>query len=179
VKDQRKAFTLMEMVLVMAILVVISALAYPAIDSLYASSRLTAAQDMIRARWSETRSRALSERRSYRFAVKDSTVAFKIPPDSTEFWGDGDPSSGQTPDDQKPLVMEGNLPDKVLFGNDNGTTGSGGDWRTLVTFLSDGTAKEDVEINLSTRGAGAVTLKLRASTGNSSTASLAASRSDS
>lgn len=194
----RPAYTLMEVVLVMALMLTLGALAYPMVDSLYANSRLTAASDQIRARWSETRSRALEERRNYRFAVKDNTGKFRIAPDTQEFWPDGDPSADPGNPDQKPLVLENTLPDRVLFGNGNAQAGgnsqagsnpqgggntqpSGGSagWRTVVTFLSDGTAKEDVEVTFSTRGARSVTLKLRGATGTTTTAALAVRLSDS
>jgi len=166
----------MELILVVAVLVILAGLSYPVIDSLFANSRLTEASDQIRARWSEARSRAIQERRSYRFAIKENTGKFRIAPDTGEYWEDGEPSANTS--NQQALVMEGALPQRVLFGSPDALT-TVSDWRTLVTFLPDGTANEDVEVNLSTKGTRSVTLRLRAVTGTATTAALTSTNKDS
>lgn len=165
VRSLRKAYSLMEMVLVVALLVVLAGLSYPVMESYFASGRLSEASDLVRARWTETRSRAMQERRAYRFAIKENTGKFRIAPDSAEFWEGGARSDGEV------LVVESDLPSRVQFGKSEAGAG-GQDWQTLVTFLPDGSAQEDVEVPLSTRGSRIVTLRLRAVTGTSSVASL-------
>jgi Tfp pilus assembly protein FimT len=160
------------MVLVVTMLVVLAALAFPVVDNMYAGSRLNAACDTVRARWSDARARAMEERRPYRFAIKDSTGSFRIAPESAAFWDDAEEEL--LGDDADALVVEGTLPDRVYFGAANaGAAGSeGAQWRKLVTFLADGTASDDVEVSFSTSGARSVTLRLRASTGCAATVSL-------
>jgi len=157
----------MEVILVMAILVVMAAFAFPVVTSMYSNSRLNAASDMIRARWTEVRSRAVEERRAYRFAVKDNSGKFRVAPETAEYWDDAEQSDN--PDnDREPLIVEGCLPDRVLFSDSNNTGGAGAEgqeWRKLVTFLPDGTAREDVEITFGTQGSRPLNLKLRAATG--------------
>lgn len=168
---RRKGYTLLEMVLVVGLLVIIAGLAYPVVDNMYASSRLNAASDTVRARWSEARSRAMEERRGYRFAVKDNSGEFRIAPETTEFWDDADESNNGSNDDQMALVVEGSLPDQVFFGGTGAAASSAAqEWRKLVVFMPDGSASEDVEVTFATQGSRAVTLKLRATTGCAVTA---------
>jgi Tfp pilus assembly protein FimT len=168
--------------LVVAMLVILAAIAYPVVDNMYASSRLNAASDTIRARWSDARTRAMEERRAYRFSIKDNTGTFRLAPDSAEFWDDGE-GTDEIGSDQPALVLEGSLPDRVYFGAGDATAAAGSEsaqqWRTLVTFLADGTASDDVEVNFATQGARTVTLKLRATTGCAMTVSLPAVNRDS
>jgi prepilin-type N-terminal cleavage/methylation domain-containing protein len=176
----RRGYTLLELSLVVALLVILAALAYPVVDNMYASSRLNAASDTIRARWNDARSRAMEERRAYRFSIKDNTGCFRLAPDSAEFWDDGE-GLDEVDSDIPALVVEGSLPDRVYFGAGDGTAAldSASQWRTLVTFLADGTASDDVEVSFATQGARTVTLKLRASTGCAMTVSLPLANRDS
>src|SRR5437588_5623421 len=66
---RRPAFTLFELVLVMAILVMLAAVATPTLDSLYGTFRVTAAADSIRAAWADARTHAMNEGCAYRFSV--------------------------------------------------------------------------------------------------------------
>src|SRR5207302_1691993 len=72
-KKLRPAFTLLEVVLVLALIVVLAALAYPVFESLQAGPRLAAAADEIRGKLNECRTHAIEERRPYRFAFREGT----------------------------------------------------------------------------------------------------------
>jgi len=155
----------MEVILVMAILVVLAAIAFPVVTSMYTSSKNLAASDMVRKHWTETRARAVEDRRAYRFAVKDNSGKFRIAPETPEYWDDAEQSDNPD-DDREPLVVEGCLPDRVLFSDGQAVGGAESqEWRKLVTFLPDGTAREDVEISFGTQGGRPLSLKLRAATG--------------
>jgi prepilin-type N-terminal cleavage/methylation domain-containing protein len=166
----RSAYTLLEMVLVLTLMVVLAAMAYPVIESMQAGPRLTAATDLLKAKLNDCRTHAIEDRRPYRFAVRDGTGDFKIAPDTSDFWDDGLGGPSADPDDSS-WVIESTLPDKVAFVIAD-TGGGSGEWRTLVTYLADGTAKDDVEVTLQTRGAPATTIRLQATTGAITTASL-------
>jgi prepilin-type N-terminal cleavage/methylation domain-containing protein len=177
----RRAFTLFEVVLVLALVLLLVSIAYPSLDGMYSSYRVTAAVDMVRGAWAEAQSRAMNEGRAYRFSVRLNQGSFRVAPDSAEFWGDSSdalPTGDDTND--PPLVLEDSLPKRVSFttnilpgqsGQDQGMAPSSsagadtGSWMPLVTFLPDGTTREDVEITFQSRGARAQTLKLRALTG--------------
>ena len=65
----RRAFTLMEVALVLALILVLAAITVPSLESMYGDVKLTAATDLIRARWADARTQAIEEGRAYRFAI--------------------------------------------------------------------------------------------------------------
>jgi hypothetical protein len=179
-KPPRPAYTLFELLLLLVILVTMVAIAYPSLDSMYASFRMTQAADQVRARWADARSQAMNEGRAYRFAVVSGKGNFRIAPDSPDYWGSGGEPAASDPNNP-PLVIDETLPKGVRFSTGDfgpiaGTDAGGdsslpagmvdpGSWSDVVTFLPDGTAKEDVEIVFTARGARPMVLKLRAMTG--------------
>jgi prepilin-type N-terminal cleavage/methylation domain-containing protein len=165
----RRGYTLLEVVLVLALLVVLAAMAYPSLDAMYGGYRLTAAVDMVRAGWAAARAHALDEGQAYRFAIIPGSGRFRIAPDSSDYWGDGgapEPTDPANP----PLIQEDSLPKRVLFADvefGQGGQGSGdaGGWMPVATFLPDGTAREDVRITFQAHGGRPLALKLRGMTG--------------
>jgi Tfp pilus assembly protein FimT len=181
VSARRAAFTLFELVLILAIVVVLGALIYPSIDAMAGDYNLKAAADMVRGGWAEAQSHAINEGRPYRFAVILDKGNFRIAPDSEDFWSGG---SGDVPDGDpstRPLVLEDTLPKGVRFSSTNASQGGsvdsgldsslpvgstdGGAWTKVVTFLPDGTALEDVEVAFQARSTQPLVLRLRGLTG--------------
>jgi prepilin-type N-terminal cleavage/methylation domain-containing protein len=165
----RPAFTLLEVVLVLAILVVLGAMLYPSMEAMYGGYRVTAAVDMVRAAWAEAQSRAVNEGRPYRFSVR--LNSFRVEPESADASANNDETSEP---------FEDTLPKRVSFtisalagpNDQDPGMGSGpiagsdsGSWTPVVTFLPDGTARDDVEITFYGPGLKPQTLKLRALTG--------------
>ena len=179
VRKHRPAYTLFELLLVLVLLVLLAAIAYPTLDGLLATFRMTEAADMVRANWADARAYAMNEGRPYRFAIVSGKGNFRVAPDSPEFWGGGDPPVADS--NNPPLVVEDSLPRGVRFstpdtyqsasidqsGDSSLPPGSvdPGSWSTIVTFLPDGTTKEDVEIIFTGAGARPVDVKLRGLTG--------------
>jgi prepilin-type N-terminal cleavage/methylation domain-containing protein len=168
--NTRSGYTLIELMLVLALLVVVTSLAFPLIEPMLSENRVTAARDMVRARWAEMRGRAMAEGRAYRFAVTENTGHFRVAPDDEAYW------SGKSDDqdvDDKPLIVEGELPEGVLFTSSEtafaGTTSApapGADWDMVVAvYLSDGTARDDAQIYFGKAGQRVLGLRLRGLTG--------------
>jgi hypothetical protein len=181
-RRQRPAYTLLEVVLVLAVLVMVTALAYPSIDGMWGHHRLTAALDEVRGTWASGRSHAIEEGQPYRFAVVVGKGNFRLAPDSPEYWdgsGGGQQASAGGP--QQVAIITGALPRGVTFANGPGGGGGGGagggnpdtvlesvspsQYQTLAVFLPDGTARDDVEIRFNVRGAAPAVLRLRSMTG--------------
>lgn len=154
----RRGFTILEVVLVLAILLVMAALAYPSIEAMYGDLRLDAAADVVRARWADTRAAAIDQGRPYRFAVRPGTGAFRIAPDTTGYWADATDPDAEA--DELPIEQEDELPGGVTFEG-----AGGGDWERVVTFRPDGTGSDDVEIVFAAAGQRPLRLRLRAMTG--------------
>src|SRR5262249_21638247 len=158
VRQRRPAYTLFELILVLAILIILSAIAFPSLDSMYAGYRLSAAADQVRAAWVSGRAQAVDEGRPYRFAVVLGKGNYRLAPGSREYWGGGQPPAGDARSNP-PLVLDEALPRTVRFATPESLGYAGGDggeippgsvppsaWVPLVTFLPDGTARENVEV---------------------------------
>ena len=74
----RRAFTLLEVSLVAVLLLMLAMMAYPSIEAMYGGVRLTAAADLIRARWADARAHAIDESKPYRFAIVPDTGRFRV-----------------------------------------------------------------------------------------------------
>jgi prepilin-type N-terminal cleavage/methylation domain-containing protein len=181
VRQNRRAFTLLELMLVMALLVILGALCFPTLESMYGHFRVTAAADEVRTAWAQARAQAMNDGTPYRFSVVWNKGNYRIAPDTGDFWGGNGAAPAATDPANPALVMEAALPKGVRFTSPKqpggGSLDQGGDsalppdsvdpgsWATAVTFLPDGTAREDVEMVFRTAGASPVVLKLRGLTG--------------
>jgi prepilin-type N-terminal cleavage/methylation domain-containing protein len=174
----RPGFTLLELILVIAVITMVFAVCYPSIDAMYGSYKVTAATDSIRRAMLLARAHAIEEGRPYRFAVVMEGSHYRVAPDQPTYWQGGAPS------DEPALVLADTLPKGVRFhlgqgapdpaqapaeradAHSNAADVSSDAWTPLVTFAPDGTASQDLSIVLQVRGARPVGLTLRALTGN-------------
>ena len=69
VRSPRAGYTLVEMVLVLAIIVLLAAITYPSLNGMYADLKVQAAADEVRAQCVTARTQAVNEGRPYAFAV--------------------------------------------------------------------------------------------------------------
>jgi prepilin-type N-terminal cleavage/methylation domain-containing protein len=178
VHGKRPGYTLLELVLVVAVLGIVAAISYPVVTSMYAYEKVKSAADIVRANLAKARSHAMSEGRPYKMAVVHNKGSYRIAPDSPSFWsgsGSGDQGSGGS----GPLVATEKLPYGIRFSTggaaaaasssmDDDTSADSEDWESwssTATFLPDGTATEDTDITLQVSGSRPVVLKLRAMTG--------------
>lgn len=165
----RRGYTLFELMLVMALLVLAATLTLPLIEPMLGQNRLVASRDLVRARWAEMRARAMEEGRAYRFAVTENTGRFRIAPDEEAYWS----GSGGQEGEERPLILEGELPEGVLFAtsdaaivDENNVPSPGADWGLVVAiYRGDGTARDDAEIWFGKAGAMPLGLRLRGLTG--------------
>ena len=166
---RRRGYTLIEIVLVLALVVVAASLALPYLNPMLDQGKVTAARDMVRARWAEMRAHAIGDSRPYRFAVTENTGRFRVAPDDHLYWsGEGAPDG-----EDKPLIIEGQLPEGVVFStsdaafaDESALPSPGPEWGLVVAiYQSDGTAWDDAEIWFGKAGARPLGLHLRGLTG--------------
>jgi len=150
---KRSAYSLFELILVMAILVMAAGISFPLAQHYLTDSQINAASDMVRARWAEMRGKAIAECRPYAFVFQPEKGNFKLLP-----WLGTLESSIQNETDG---VMKGELPAKVKFRKTDGT----GEWTAGGIIYPDGTALQDVAFSFGEEGGRHVTLRLRAFTG--------------
>lgn len=175
----RGGYTLLELVLVLALLVVVAALIIPSAESMHGQFRLTQGTDSIRAAWASARAYAMEEGRPYRFAIIPNQGNYRVAPDSPEFWAGGGQPQGPNDSPNPPLVLSKSLPKGLRFSAPDapaapvqGTESSLPPdsinpemWSSRTIFLPDGTASEDVEIVFGASGTMGKVMKLRALTG--------------
>jgi prepilin-type N-terminal cleavage/methylation domain-containing protein len=158
----RKGFTLLEILLVMAILIIISAVCLPTINSMYGDTRVHGAADEIRRAWAEARSRAIENGTPYRFSVKFEKIQYRIAPDTDDFWSSA-PPEGST---DSPKALSGSLPDGISFTRDTKSHFSAsGDWSTVAVFLPDGTCRADASVAVQDGNGSPLTVSVRGLTG--------------
>ncbi len=173
----RSGLTLLELLLVMAIIVMLAAFAAPSYDSVMAYTKTVSASDSIKAAWAQARSRAIEDSIQYRFAIIPDSNYFRVAPDRPDYWTGSVP----TPDDPEnpPLVLEDRLPKGVLFrikgdnspipnvkeADEDDGPGDPSRYQTIGIFLEDGTSRDDIDVPISVPGAAPITLRFRAMSG--------------
>jgi type II secretory pathway pseudopilin PulG len=184
-RKSRNAFTLLELMIVLGVLILTAGLVVVSMRQMQGPYRMTAATDAVRGAWAIARSRAIEEGRPYRFAVEPSGRHFRVAPDVESYWAGGTAGGGggeaNDPDGPGTIVVN-NLPPGVRF-LINGQPGQlppqdepvataqagpSGQWDATCVFLPDGTARQDVRIVFQVAGAPATELFLRGITGTSS-----------
>jgi prepilin-type N-terminal cleavage/methylation domain-containing protein len=180
VRQPRAGYTLFELVIVLAVLVIMATLAVPSWQSASSTMRLTESADILRTAWATARAHAINEGRAYRFAYVPNHGNYRIAPDSSDQWG-GSTGPEQTDNSTPPYVQEDVLPKGVRFSSAEVVQSAnghfeGGDtalppgsvqpsgWTTAVTFQPDGSA-QDVEVIFTTEGSRPLSVKLRGLTG--------------
>jgi prepilin-type N-terminal cleavage/methylation domain-containing protein len=173
-RARRSAFTLMELLLVLLIIVMMAVLTYPNIESMYAGVKLQAAADHLVSQFATARAHAIDEQRVYRFAIQPGTSQYRLAPDDPQFWG-GDTGTGNQPQDDgtsPPAEIEGSLPGGITF--DQLAPGAqiaanspdNGSWATILLFKPNGSCSDDTTIKLTPTGGGApIQISVRGLTG--------------
>lgn len=140
---RRDGYTLLEVLLVMAILVILVAVSIPSLDAMYGDTRVRGAADDVRGAWAEARARAIDTGVGHRFAVIPGSERYRVAPDSHDYW-DGSKETEADGDDGK--VLTGSLPSGIVFDIKQDLPEEAGGWRVIATFLPDGTCRDDARV---------------------------------
>jgi prepilin-type N-terminal cleavage/methylation domain-containing protein len=177
VSRPRQGFTLFELVLVLAVLILLAAITYPSLDDMYAGMKVTQTADQLRAAFSEARAHAANESRAYRIAIIPGHGNFRVAPDSPEFWAGSGPPSADDTNGIPAYVLEGAAPKGVRIATSDAVGAGDGDsalpegsidltsWMRVVTFAADGTTQDDAELAIYGNGGPPTYLRLRGLTG--------------
>lgn len=154
-EGSRPGFTLMEVIIALAVVAVVAAMAVPAYLSWMQSQQLGESIDLLRTHLVQTRTRAMEEGRTYRFAWEPTGNLFRIAPDELEDWPDlsGTPAGPLFSDAAgvAGFVMEGSLKGDVSFvpvgpvtagpgAMPEGTVATSAEGRIFILFRPNGTA---------------------------------------
>lgn len=182
-RQNRRALTLLEIILVLTLMCVLGSMAYITVMRPMASQRLDTAADQIRAEWLRARNRAMSRGMTYAFRCSQESGVYTVEP-----YGDASDNAGWTgsfggtnsPGNAISAAIQGQLPDQITVHDgtiladelasadfaESGLAADGfgtqGSWTIL--FFPDGTATSAV-ITLRNEYGRAVDVSLRGLTG--------------
>jgi prepilin-type N-terminal cleavage/methylation domain-containing protein len=164
----RRAYTLLEIILVMALIVIMSAVAVPMMQSMLGDARVSAAGDLLRGQLAETRGNAMGEGRPWRLAFLPNTGVFQMAPEESSEWDNVVQDPILSPDVTrdalpKDIVMSLNQGD--IMGNEKAIA-AGSAWETIATYSPDGSARDDVTVYYGRPGFGPNRVVLRSLTGS-------------
>lgn len=185
----RRGFSLLELMLVMGLLVVIAAIAYPSVTAPLDNNRLRYSTDLVRACWARARNKAMETGRTYVFRCQPASDTYLIEPwinndDILEsnLVTAGGAAVGASAQDASQVMMgpkTEKLPDNVTFysteivgdmrsqflnATANSATEAEQTWSTPIFFYPDGTSSTARLILMNTRDR-YVILTLRGLTG--------------
>lgn len=175
-RSPQAAFTLLEIMLTLAVIVVILAITYPSLETMYSQSRMTAGADGFKAGMLTARAQAVEEGIPYRVALIPGQGNFRVAPDLANYWG-GNGSSPPHDADNPSIIVEDNLPKGVIFGESDTPQQPDKDaetvrenvtpseYKTVAVFMPDGTARDDYKVLLCSRNGHPLWIALRSLTG--------------
>lgn len=139
-RTERRAITLIEVLLVLALLVVLASMTWPALDRPMANQRLRKAADKVRTAWARARINAMSTGQTFRFRCtlesSEYTIDSQAGPESVEFISSSaDGQFGENASEStEPLSTKNRrLPEDVRFVDGEVT------FDTRATILTDAT----------------------------------------
>jgi prepilin-type N-terminal cleavage/methylation domain-containing protein len=162
----RRGFTLLEILLVLAVLVVITALAVPAATSVFSGQQLRTAADVIRARFADCRVRAIKSGDVYSFFYKQEGGDYWLAPVNTGFKSliNGSPPSNQHLLENEVIFIAGEtMQDGRSRAAAESVAGQFLSFRPIL-FYPDGTS-QDAVVFLQSRNGLQIEIKLRGLTG--------------
>jgi type II secretory pathway pseudopilin PulG len=164
----RSAYTLMEIILVMAIIVIVGAISIPAMQTMLADARFSAAGDCVRGRLADTRANAMQEGRPWKLGFIANTGVYQLAPEDSSEWDN--PSQELV---EKADVTRDELPKDIVFSlnqedilNSQQALPPGPGWETIAIYLPDGSARDDATVYFGKPGMGPNRAVLRGLTGS-------------
>ena len=164
--DTRRGYTLFELVVVMAILLLLATVILPSIGAFRGDTRQRAAADTIRGELAIARARAKDEGRPYRVAVSADGARIRRAPDGADFGqvNASDHASGSAA--ATDYAFE-HVTAAVVADGDIAAPAADNGWVTIATVQPDGTCREDSAlIAVREDDRGALYLRLRGLTGS-------------
>jgi prepilin-type N-terminal cleavage/methylation domain-containing protein len=167
-QTRRHAFSLMEIIIVVAIFVLVMAIGVPLIWNMLDDAKATAAADTIRGKAAYARARAMETGRAWRFAYMAGTGFYMLAPDDAPDWDGADQSQSFT--DQ--LIRDQLSTDIVIAVSPNDIQGAtqqqptGGGWQTIAVYVYDGSARNDTTTYFGKVGTAPMAIQVRGLTGS-------------
>jgi prepilin-type N-terminal cleavage/methylation domain-containing protein len=141
-RTTRHAYTLLELLIVLAVIVILGAAVAMTFDGYHSNTRQRAAADLIRARLADARAKAMERGTWFRMAIHSDGTRLRVAPDGPDFGSlpapDGSYFNSSVSEDQ---FEEGVTAEVVDTDDQRQQDGSG--WITIATVGPEGICKED------------------------------------
>ncbi len=166
----RAGYTLMEVLVVLAILIVLGAVLAPTFNSFSRDTKVKAATDTIMARIADARASAIERGLPYRLALSEDGLHIRIAPDDQAYAN----HTVTSDEEDNPLVAEADFPKDVtvqhLMDEESQAVTDQAGWVRVATFLPDGTCREDLAvIQVREPGVYPILIRIRGLTGAATT----------
>jgi prepilin-type N-terminal cleavage/methylation domain-containing protein len=147
---RRGGFTLLELLLVLAVLVIVAAISWPALESWFQGHHLQQGVDTVREHWIRARTLAMEEGRPYRFGCVFNSGVYRLAPDYYENWPEFEAVAAGPQESSlnqpEGTIIEDQLPEGVIFhdweGLQPGIGLNSSAWSNeCIVFWPDGTAR--------------------------------------
>jgi len=140
-EERRAGYTIFEMIVVLAILLILGAVLIPSFAGYYGNTKQRAASDLLRTRLAEARAKAIEQGTPYRVAVNADRIRIRVAPDGDLF----DSMQADNPPGPNSQCTEDTLDGATLELQaevDDERTPSAGGWVTVVTMKATGDCRE-------------------------------------
>ena len=160
---RRAGYTLMEVMVVVAIIILAASITVPVVSSMIDDARITASSDTVRAQLAETRAKAMDSGKPWRLACMPGTGYYMLAPDDSTEWESTDQSVLQRED-----AIRDTLDKDIVFSSSPGTgaAAAGNGWQTIAVYTYDGSAREDSIIYFGKTGTPLMAAEVRGLTGS-------------
>ncbi|MBX9626959.1 MAG: prepilin-type N-terminal cleavage/methylation domain-containing protein [Gemmataceae bacterium] len=140
-RPRRPGFTLLELTLVMAVMVILGAFVAPTLHGMKGNADQRAAADAVRSRIADARGLAMEHGTAYRLAVSADGSRLRVAPDGPDY----DAAGASETATATARVIETRLEPATaaVEADADAPADEAGGWVTVGTFLPDGTCRED------------------------------------
>lgn len=164
-RTRRPAFTLIEVIAVMAILILLAAVVLPSVGAFRGDSRPRAAADTIRGELATARGRAMVESRPYRVAIGMNGTRIRRGPDGPEF---AEGTAADQPDANAATVEYAFEFVRASIVSSPSAAAPASGWETIAVVLPNGTCVDDgITVSVREDGGSALRVHVRGLTASS------------
>ncbi|HEY2786134.1 MAG TPA: prepilin-type N-terminal cleavage/methylation domain-containing protein [Fimbriiglobus sp.] len=163
-RRRRSGFTLLEIIIVLAILIILGMMLLPTLAGIRGKSGVRAGADTVRSQMFEARSRAMGDGVPYRLSLSDDGMTLQVAPDDPNAVSDG--THMTTSEEKMPTGIVASV--SAQDGTGSAATVDPSGLIRVATFMPDGTCRENlVEVVVSETGSSVapITIRIRGVTG--------------
>lgn len=166
-RTTRRGYTLFEIIIILALLIILGVAILPTINGFYGNTRQRAAADAIRMRLADARSRAMEEGVPYRVSVHEDKTRIRLAPDTEEYMS----IAADDPPAFNSKVIEDKLTPataELIFDSTGEVLPDAAGWITIAVFKPSGDCKDDrgATIDVKERDFKPIRIQVRGVTGS-------------